>query len=70
MNEELPEVQVDEIAILSKFDGDSTDPADEVERITIQNGTVVSHDVIADGEIVGPVEDDNKVGADVGRLLS
>lgn len=63
-------IQVSEVVILSKFDGDSTDPKDEVERITVDNGTVVSHDEINNGEVVGPVENSIILGKDIGRLVS
>lgn len=68
MNEAAP-VEVKEEVVLSKFDGDGTDPSTEVERITVLNGTVVSHDVIENQEVVGPVEEDNLTGQDFGRLF-
>lgn len=64
MNEEQ-QVVAEEHVVLSKFDGDTTHPDAEVERLTILNGTVVSHDVIENGEVVGPVaEEDNLTGKD------
>lgn len=66
--EESEEVKVDEVVVLSKFEGDSTDPQDEVERLTIDNGLVVSHDKIESGEVAGPVEEGNLTGVEVGRL--
>lgn len=70
-NEDMADValfEVSEVVILSKFNGDSTDPQDEVERVTVDNGLVVNHDVIIDGEIAGPVEDSEILGKDIGRL--
>ena len=61
MNEEQ-QVVADEHVVLSKFDGDSTEPEAEVERLTILNGEVVSHDVIENGEVVGPVENSELIG--------
>jgi hypothetical protein len=61
---------VNEEVVLSKFDGDEQVPEAEVERISIINGVVVSHDVINNGEVVGPVEDSDILGKDIGRLVS
>lgn len=69
-NEEASNVNVDELVVLSKFDGNSTDPQDEVERVTIDNGIIVSHDVVENGEVVGPVENSEIIGKDIGRLTS
>jgi hypothetical protein len=60
---------VEELVVLSKFEGDP-DPENEFERISIQNGVVVSHDRIENGDVVGPVEDSDILGADIGRLMS
>lgn len=68
--EEEAKVSVDEQVVLSKFDGDSTDAKDEVERLTVDNGLVVSHDVIENGEVVGPVKENNLTGKDIGRLIN
>lgn len=64
----LPEA-AEELVVLKKFEGDPL-PENEFERVTIQNGEVVSHDVIENGEVVGPVEDSELLGADIGRLYS
>lgn len=56
------QVIAEEHVVLSKFEGDSTEPEAEVERVTILNGEVVSHDVIEDGEVVGPVENSELIG--------
>jgi hypothetical protein len=69
-NEETQGVNVNEVVVLSKFDGDGTDPSTEVERITVDDGLVVSHDIIENGEVVGPVEDSEILGKDFGRLIS
>jgi len=68
-NSDTPEVKVDELVVLSKFDGDSTHPDDEVERVTIHNGFVVSHEVVENGEVVGQVENSDIVGKDIGVLF-
>lgn len=71
---DMPQVDVDEKVVLSKFehpDGDdTTDPEFEVERLTVFNGEVVAHEIIENGEPVGPVEENNLTGQDLGRLLS
>lgn len=66
---EEQEVTVDEQVVLSKFEGEAS-PENEIERLTISNGTVVSHDKIENGEPAGPVEEDNLSGKDIGRLVS
>lgn len=68
MNQEATETQVDEHVVLSKFEGDGTQPETEFERLTISNGTVISHDVIENGEVAGPVEEDNLTGIFVGKM--
>lgn len=68
--EEVQSFEVNEVTVLSKFDGDSTDPKDEVERVTVDNGLVVSHDIIVNGEVVGPVEGSPILGEDIGRFIS
>lgn len=67
-NLEEPKLDVDELVVLSKFDGNSTAPETEVERVTIYNGEVVGHDIIENGEVVGPVADSDLVGKDIGYL--
>jgi hypothetical protein len=71
---EAQEVNVDEKVVLSKFehpDGeDTTDPEFEVERLTVFNGEVVAHEVIENGAPVGPVQENNLTGQDIGRLLT
>jgi len=49
---ELNDVIVDEKITLQKFNGDSTDPKDEVERIHIHNGEITHQEFIKDGEVV------------------
>lgn len=64
-------VEVDELVVLQKFDGDGTDPEKEIERLTIHNGNVVSHDRVESGVVVGPVpEEENLTGKSVGRLMT
>lgn len=62
-------VQADENVVLSKFDGEAL-PENEVERLVVNNGLVVEHVVIKDGEPVGPVEENNLTGKDIGRLIT
>lgn len=66
MNEQQ-QVDVDEHVVLSKFEGDPV-PENEFERVTIHNGEVVSHDVVEQGEVTGPVEDSDLLGQDIGYL--
>lgn len=60
-------VEVDELVVLSKFEGDPV-PENEFERLTVHNGEVVSHDVVENGEVSGPVEDSEILGKNIGRL--
>lgn len=60
---------VHEKVVLSKFDGDTTHVDAEVERITVDNGLVVSHDVIEKGEVVGSVPNSEILGKDIGTLM-
>lgn len=62
------EVNVDERVVLQKFEGDPL-PENEVERVTIHNGEVVAHERVEHGEVVGPVEDSELLGANVGHLI-
>lgn len=70
---DIPELTIDENVVLSKYehpDGETTtDPAFEIERLTISNGEVVSHERIEDGKVVGPVEEGNLTGENFGRLI-
>lgn len=59
-NNELEEVVIDEHIVLSKFEGDAL-PENEIERVTIHNGEIVSHEKIENGEVVGPVENSDLV---------
>ena len=67
--EDKEDVKVEEVVVLSKYDGDTTSVDKEVERLTVKDGYVVSHDVIEQGEVVGPVEGSTLVGTDIGRLI-
>lgn len=52
MSEELQDLTLfdyDEEIVLVKFHGDSTDPADAFERITILNGEIVSVEQLEGG---------------------
>lgn len=66
--EDNSNLRVDEQVVLRKFEGEPL-PENEFERLTILNGTVISHDVIEQGEVVAPVEDSNILGKDIGRLM-
>lgn len=56
INEE-PEVQIDEVAVLEKFDGDGNDPKNLVERITIRNGEIESWEHFENGVLVENTDD-------------
>ncbi len=62
-------VKVDEQVVLSKFEGEPS-PENEFERLSIHNGIVVSHDLIENGKVIGPVEDSDILGSNIGRLVS
>lgn len=49
--DEKQEVEVQEIVVLSKFEGDPV-PENEFERLHIVNGEVVAVDKIENGEVV------------------
>lgn len=51
MNKELQGVVVDEIVVLSKFEGDPL-PENEFERVHIKNGEIISIDTIKDKKVV------------------
>jgi hypothetical protein len=46
-----PELKVEEIIVLSKFEGDPI-PENEFERVHIKNGEVVAVEQIENGEVV------------------
>ena len=50
-NEELQNVEVEEVAVLRKFDGEPL-PENEFERIHIVNGEIVKKETIENGEVV------------------
>lgn len=66
--EENTKAGVHELVILSKFEGDPH-PLNEVERLSIENGVVVSHDLINQGEVAGPVPNSDMLGKDIGRVV-
>jgi hypothetical protein len=45
-------VEVHEYAVLEKFDGEGTDPANLVERIHIENGEIIKHETWENGELL------------------
>jgi hypothetical protein len=49
--EEKQEVYIDEVVVLSKFNGAPL-PANEFERIHIKNGTVVAKETIKNGKVI------------------
>ena len=65
--EEENVVGVDELVVLSKFEG-APIPENEFERVTIHNGVVVSHDEVVDGQVTGTVAHSEILGADIGTL--
>jgi hypothetical protein len=68
---DLENVEVDEQVVLSKYEGDSTEPEAEFERVVVVNGDVVEHVLVENGEVVGPVpEEQNLTGTNIGRLMS
>lgn len=67
-NSEFENIVADELVVLSKFEGDP-EPENEFERITVHNGEVVAHDVVENGEVVGPVENSELLGANIGSLV-
>jgi hypothetical protein len=68
--EDKTRLAVKEEIVLSKYEGDGTDPATEFERITIVNGHVTNHDKIKNQKIIGPVgPEENLTGKSIGTLL-
>ena len=51
IGEETP-VVVDEKVVIQKFNGDSTDPEDEFERVHLHNGKITHIETIEHGEVV------------------
>ena len=69
-NSEFENVEVDEKVVLAKFEGEPL-PENEFERVTIHNGEVIAHDKIENGEVVGPVDDEeNLTGTNIGNLVA
>lgn len=68
-NVEAAPVEVSEQVVLQKFEGPAL-PENEFERITIKDGTIVAHEKVKDKKVIGPVEDSEIVGAEVGRLMA
>jgi hypothetical protein len=70
---DAPEVQIDELFELRKFEHpegeETTDSQYEVERLTINNGIVLAHSQVQNGEVVGPVPDSELIGKDIGKLI-
>lgn len=62
-------VQADEQVVLQKFEGEAL-PENEFERLTVLNGVVTEHNRVENGEVVGPVEDSDIIGKDIGKLTS
>lgn len=50
-NEESEQVVIEEVVVLSKFEGDPL-PENEFERIHIVNGEIVKKETIENGEVV------------------
>ena len=71
MSDEMREeqkLQVQEVVVLDKFKGNSTAAKDLIERIKVVNGLVAAHDKFENGEEVGPVENSELLGKDIGYL--
>lgn len=51
-NEDAAPVAIEEHVVLSKFNGDSTHPNDEFERMEIHNGKILAIHQIENGKIV------------------
>lgn len=62
-------ISVNEHVVLSKFEGEAL-PENEFERLTVDNGLVISHDVIENGEVVGPVPNSEILGVNIGTLMA
>ena len=67
-NSEFENIVADELVVLSKFEGEP-EPENEFERVTIHNGEVVAHEQVENGEVVGPVENSELLGANIGNLV-
>ena len=67
--EDTSQVVTEEHVVLSKFEGEPL-PENEFERVVIHEGVVVSHDVVENGEVTGPVEDSEILGQEIGRLTT
>lgn len=62
--EENEQVLAEEIIVLSKFEGEPL-PENEIERIHIRNGELVSRDIIKNGQVVSS---EVAPGGDLGKL--
>lgn len=62
-------VDVNENVVLAKYDGDSTDHVDMIERIVVENGVVTEHNTYDAGTDMGPVKDSELLGQDIGRFF-
>lgn len=51
-NEDITQTQIGYYAVLEKFDGDSTEPEDLVERLHIEDDVVVKVEKFENGELV------------------
>lgn len=61
--------KVEERVVLQKFEGEPL-PENEFERVEVVDGIVVQHSVIENGNVVGPVENSEIIGKDIGTLLT
>lgn len=53
---DTPEVNIDEQAILSKFEGEPL-PENLIERVYIDNGKIVKHEFYEAGQLIKTVEE-------------
>lgn len=54
-------VQVDEKIVIQKFNGDGTNPEDEVERVHIHNGEITHVEKIENGVVVATTYPEKEV---------
>ena len=64
---ENEKLDAQEQVVLMKYEGDPK-PENAFERLVIENGQVVSHEKLSNGEVVGPVEESEILGRFVGTL--
>lgn len=68
IHEQPAAISINEHVVLSKFDGEAL-PENEVERVTVDDGLVIAHDIIENGQAVGSVPDSEILGKNIGTLM-